>query len=196
MDQTSSILHLDTLRTKLSMLLDSLNTILAAPPHSDWSTLLEQFNSLLPRFASIQAELDLATLTMRPPQANPNDVTSGTTMADCVVHPHLLIKQNPEFIPHILLRTKLIPEIDDEIGKTLQMANELQQTVAGDGVIDLEHSVERRQEFVQSLIELFTDVQSELDPLLKTKLRPIPTNESTTDSKHLECCLKWMSSGQ
>nr|KAJ3420354.1 hypothetical protein HK105_005778 [Polyrhizophydium stewartii] len=90
-----TVRELDSIRTKLALLVESLNDILMLHPATPWPPVLEQLNSIIARFESVQRELMAQSVPL------------------ALVHPHMLIPQDPDFIPRILLRTKLIPEIED-----------------------------------------------------------------------------------
>eukprot|EP00842_Homolaphlyctis_polyrhiza_P006336 jgi/Hompol1/6703/HPOL_000305-RA len=155
--------QLDSVKAKLSLLLESLSQILELHPATPWQPVLEQLNNIIARFESTLREIETPE------------------MSQALLHPHMLIPQNPDFIPQILLRTKLIPEIDDSDKAVNKIAH--------------------HNEIVGAALDLFNDVRSELESALKIKSRSaaaMAAPAATAATNHrasIEHTLAWMSSG-
>ncbi|EGF83033.1 hypothetical protein BATDEDRAFT_84563 [Batrachochytrium dendrobatidis JAM81] len=198
-----TVQELDSIKSKLLLLIESLNSILALHPSTSWPPVLDQLNNIIARYESILRELQ------------------SPVFSQALVHPHMLIQEDPEFIPRILLRTKLIPEIDDEERNVISAYIGTGQTENKDnggafrdqqGILDpldqtnilkrqreWESKVQQHEELMQAALEIFSELRQELDPMLKTRMR-----NSGPDTKlgkrhgaftSLEHTLAWMSSG-
>ncbi|RKO92649.1 hypothetical protein BDK51DRAFT_42495 [Blyttiomyces helicus] len=89
------VIELATLRTKLNQLNDSLAEFLTIHPLTRWPDVLSQFNILIAKYESLMAEMrsPLFKYTLPIPSTLPQD--------------------DPDFLPRVLLRTKLIPDIEE-----------------------------------------------------------------------------------
>ncbi|KAI8839942.1 hypothetical protein BC829DRAFT_403519 [Chytridium lagenaria] len=87
--------RLSVLKSKLSQLVESLTTFLDIPTTTSWPDILAQFNSLITKYDTLIGELQSASLKQ------------------LVAYPKSLSAQDPEFASRVLLRTKLIPEIEN-----------------------------------------------------------------------------------
>ncbi|KAI8929032.1 hypothetical protein BC831DRAFT_445139 [Entophlyctis helioformis] len=193
-DESTETLHeLDAIRTKLSHLVESLNEILVLHPSTPWPPVLDQLNTILARFESVQGEL-LGTPGLR----------------EALVQPHMLLLDDPEFIPRVLLRTKLIPEIEDQERATVVAAqsgwadgndggdgrggrgqtgegagagldvNPMDHTAVRLALQEWENKADQHDALIQAALEIYSDVRQELEPTLKGRARAAASASSAS----------------
>ncbi|KAI9208601.1 uncharacterized protein BJ171DRAFT_210865 [Polychytrium aggregatum] len=97
--------ELETLRLKLGQLHESLSDFLQIHPHSPWPVVQSQFSTLLAKYETIVNEL------------------GSDVLKQLLVFPKSLPVEDPDFLPRVLLRTKLIPEIEESYADTKKRAS-------------------------------------------------------------------------
>ncbi|KAJ3197266.1 hypothetical protein HDU67_003784 [Dinochytrium kinnereticum] len=109
-----TIAKFNVLKGKLAQLVDSLTTFLDIPPTATWTEILSQFNSLITKYDTLVGELQASYLKQ------------------LVAYPSSISARDPEYIPRLLLRTKLIPQIEDlEKSLGVQKADTLGNPTSG-----------------------------------------------------------------
>ncbi|KAH6566191.1 hypothetical protein BASA50_004070 [Batrachochytrium salamandrivorans] len=187
-----TVRELDSVMVKLSLLIESLNGILLLHPATPWPLVLSQLNNIIARYESILRELQLPAF------------------AQALVHPHVLIQQDPDFIPRILLRTKLIPEIEDEerevVAEYLRIGQDDDTIADGMDVLEdtslqkhldmdtlsqtslikkqreWEGKVQAQTELIQASLEIYLELRQELNPMLKGRIRESAEHLSVSNS--------------
>ncbi|TPX70564.1 hypothetical protein SpCBS45565_g01632 [Spizellomyces sp. 'palustris'] len=185
---------LESLRTKISQLRDSLNDFWAVPNNAQWPHVLSQFNVLVARYESLLGELRKSWLKLN------------------LVIPSTVPHERPDQLPE-LLRTKLIPEIEELQNAQRRNAahapglgsdeiNYLDESAVRDAVRSWEARMEQHDILVQAALETVRD--KDLRKQLKAR---IPQEEEDQDlsrfvdeagkenKRDLERMLMWMSSG-
>lgn len=96
--------EIETLKAKLLHVLETLDSILAQDSvNVNWfciqpdvrNEISSQFNTLIAKFQSLVIEL------------------SNEKYSQAIIHPHVLRPDDPEYFMRVMLRTKLVPEVED-----------------------------------------------------------------------------------
>lgn len=125
--------QLNQLKSKTEQILSSLDSILQS--EMDYKSLVQTLKTTTASFESLLAELN------------------KSNVLQTIVHPHLLIRADPEFFSRVLLRTKLIPELE----------------VEDEDVEFNEIEIDRFNEQVQNALDILLDLKLELETKQKTK---------------------------
>ncbi|KAI9094383.1 hypothetical protein DFS34DRAFT_652068 [Phlyctochytrium arcticum] len=189
------IFVLESLRNRIVQVRDSLNDCLQLPNHVPWPVLLGQYNVLVARYQSLLGEL------------------RRDSLKQTLVIPHQLPPDRPDFVPNVLLRTKMIPEIEVLREEQKQRALQKQTAETGDinyldesAVKNAVQSWETRLEEHDGLIQFALETLRDRDIRKELKTR-IPPEEGDVDTsryiedhakehqEQLNKTLMWMSSG-
>ncbi|KAJ2993985.1 hypothetical protein HDV02_001920 [Globomyces sp. JEL0801] len=175
---------MESLRIKFGQILESLSSILMS--NQPWPELLSQFNATIAKYESLISELQHEKYSL------------------CLVHPHLLQKEDPEFFPRVMLRTKLIPAVEDQQNELLaindpsnssqtQAAKPTDEDHVKKELQDYQNHIDEKQYYIQQLIDLTTDFKNGLENNFKNKVN---RNFDTTDDMiELNRTIQFISSG-
>ncbi|KAJ3320849.1 hypothetical protein HDU76_000203 [Blyttiomyces sp. JEL0837] len=149
---------LDKVKTKLLALQESLTSLVNAPVNLPWPEVLAQFNALISKYDSILHELQ-------------DPVIKQTS-----VYPQTLPIEDPDFLPRVLLKTKLIVDIEEAERALCQRyaersiaagnplppptANRLDETALRNELRNWEYRVDAHEKIVshaQNITETFAD---------------------------------------
>ncbi|KAJ3016215.1 hypothetical protein HKX48_004157 [Thoreauomyces humboldtii] len=148
---------------------------------------LSRFNVLVARYQSLVGELRVRK----------------DWMYESLVAPSSVIVQAPDYIPHMLLRTKLEPDVDTENAALLlsrapaDPVNYLDQSAVAELVDTLEAQMEEHDKLIADILMQMDGRAQEL----KTRLPPdaqgaAPVEENESEAKRiLERTLMWEASG-
>ncbi|KAJ3270836.1 hypothetical protein HDV01_007385 [Terramyces sp. JEL0728] len=164
--------ELEALKMKLGLIIESLNLM---------PDFLLQFNSTIAKYESLITDLQ------------------SSKYQQTIVLPHLLIKEDPEFYPRVLLRTKLVPDVTDMQDQVLynhidpkdrdyQKDEPAMKQIAK----SWESKVDDRHSIITQLLEELDELKEELEPFFKPKN---VKKSVQSQGKELEKLLQWMSSG-
>ncbi|KAJ3182599.1 hypothetical protein HDU85_002700 [Gaertneriomyces sp. JEL0708] len=187
------IYTLEALELKLRQLHESLNDLLMEPDNAQWPSLLSRFNVLVALYRGLLTEMRAAWLK------------------NTFAIPSMLPAENPEFLPNVLLRTKLIPEIEEAEEEQRKNAphppglssddiNFLDEAAVRNAIRSWEARIEEHDKLVHSAIEVVRDKELRRD--LKIRLpkedddgTKILQDATKDNSQSLERYLKWMAGG-
>ncbi|KAJ3319301.1 N-alpha-acetyltransferase 35 NatC auxiliary subunit [Boothiomyces sp. JEL0866] len=164
--------ELEALKMKLGHIIESLNLM---------PDLLLQFNSTIAKYESLITDLQ------------------SSKYQQTIVLPHLLMKEDPEFFPRVLLRSKLVPDVTDMHDDVLythidpkDRDYQKDDPAIKQAVKSWESKVDDRHSIITQLLEVLDDIKEELEPFFKPKAvkKTVQSN-----GKELEKLLQWMSSG-
>ncbi|KAJ3106030.1 hypothetical protein HDU96_008361 [Phlyctochytrium bullatum] len=136
-----ALVKLAVLRSKLQQLDDSLTAFLDMPMAAQWTEILAQFNSLISKFQTVTNELQ------------------APYVRQLLLYPSKISPQDPEFVPRVFLRTKLIPEIEN-MEKALRSADDALAAKPDDNALRaalrrLEIKIDLHEELVKHAEETF-----------------------------------------
>ncbi|KAJ3113867.1 hypothetical protein HDU96_002820 [Phlyctochytrium bullatum] len=136
-----ALVKLAVLRSKLQQLVDSLTAFLDMPMAAQWTEILAQFNSLISKFQTVTNELQ------------------APYVRQLLLYPSKISPQDPEFVPRVFLRTKLIPEIEN-MEKALRSADDALAAKPDDNALRaalrrLEIKIDLHEELVKHAEETF-----------------------------------------
>ncbi|KAJ3254074.1 hypothetical protein HK103_007535 [Boothiomyces macroporosus] len=151
--------ELEALKMKLGHIIESLNLMLMQDPSvTKWPDLLLQFNSTIAKYESLITDLHTSKYQQT------------------IVLPHLLIKEDPEFFPRVLLRTKLIPDVTDMHDDILftqidpkERDYQKDDPAMKQAMRAWESKVDDRHSVITQLLEVLEDIKEELEPFFKPK---------------------------
>ncbi|KAI8803009.1 hypothetical protein BJ742DRAFT_777683 [Cladochytrium replicatum] len=157
--------ELESLRTKLGQLEDSLQSFNSLHPATGWPEILAHFNTLVAKYEALVQE------------------TQAPILKQLLAIPDQLPVDDPDFLPRVLLRTKLIPEIEDEHARLLdKIVSEGKVTYSLPSAAPIDYSDEtaarsflrgwevaqdRYEAFVGELISSYESVREEYDLKLR-----------------------------
>ncbi|KAJ3145923.1 hypothetical protein HDU89_006809 [Geranomyces variabilis] len=184
------ILNLDALKSRLVHLADSLNDFLQLHDNASWPLVLSQFNVLVARYETLLREMRLRKEWM-----SANIVIPSTVIADA-----------PDWIPNVLLRTRVDPGLEAESDLLRakyppSQPNPLDEQAINDTLGVLAFQIQEHDEQITELLRM--NAEQDLTGELKARLPPDTSmSTSATESASpesekaaLEKALMWMSSG-
>ena len=139
--------NLTILLTKLTQTIDSLQDFLQVNPVL-YKQIQTQFNILISKYTALLSNVTptLKSLLVHPISADPND---------------------PDMVARVLLRTKLIPEIQDHLNNLLdddvKNVNQLDETLINELVIVWKNKLEAHDQLVDSCYNTFENLLQEYD---------------------------------
>ncbi|KAJ3390613.1 hypothetical protein HDU92_000366 [Lobulomyces angularis] len=129
------------------------------PHNANWQTILPQFNVLIAKYESLLSELEQPVLKK------------------LIIHPQVLLPDDPEFFARVLFRTKLIPEIEEleesilnfkqNTSKILPNANDniniLDENMVKNNLRNWEIKMERHDQISIQALKLFESFKNEFE---------------------------------
>ncbi|ORY50748.1 hypothetical protein BCR33DRAFT_712739 [Rhizoclosmatium globosum] len=185
---------LAAIKTKLIQLHDSLASFLEMPQNVPWPIVLGQFNSLIAKYESIMGDLQIPVIPLK----------------QLIVAPQVLPPADPDFVPRVLLRTRLDQELFD-VEEKLRTAHALVCTLAPEKTVNALDQVALKKELQGwvSLVDAHDEVANHaashlddiMDETLKELKRRLPedakeTISSTQLQSKLEETVRWISIGK
>lgn len=136
MEQQLSPKDFRQIQEQISQMIDTIQQALDYPPNQSPVSYLQHYNTLLAKTRSLISALDGGS--MNGGIGAVNQSSGGPQVLGkwkgLVVSPLVLHKADPEFYPRVLLRSKLIPEIESEQEEKKRMAAEaFVEPAAGEG---------------------------------------------------------------
>jgi hypothetical protein len=158
---TSLQKELEILGSKLQSLMESLQSILTSNP--SYPELLSQFNTVAAQFSMLTFELD-----------------------QIILFAHILPKEDPDFFPRVLLRTKLDPAVQDLFDIDIPPQDKIREEIN-----TWELMVDQTNQYRMTCLEIITELRQEIESFLK----PIPKQIQPEQSDPLLPVLSYISSG-
>ncbi|TPX57507.1 hypothetical protein PhCBS80983_g03792 [Powellomyces hirtus] len=188
------IINLEALRNRLTHLSESLQDFLHLQDNSSWPTVLSQFNVLVARYESLLGEVRTR-----------KDWLSGN-----IVIPSTVIAEAPDWIPNVLLRTRVDPVIEDEekaiqdgIEANSSEINYLDEAAVLEARQVLESQMEEHDEHINNFVQHLQEQQFQQE--LKKRLPEDKEDDGLAarfveetgqeNKRDLERALMWISSG-
>ncbi|KAJ3159777.1 hypothetical protein HDU86_001429 [Geranomyces michiganensis] len=184
------ILNLDALRSRLVHLADSLNDFLQLHDNASWPVVLSQFNVLVARYETLLREMR----------------TRKEWMSANIVIPSAVIADAPDWIPNVLLRTRVDPDLETESNLLRakyppSQPNPLDEQAISDTLGVLAFQIQEHDEQITELLRM--NAEQDLAGELKARLPPDASTPATvaaavnpeSDKAALQKALMWMSSG-
>lgn len=170
--------ELTSLKIKLQQISEVLQEILCLAPSADWNQVSSAISVLTAKYESVVEEIE------------------GFVFKSLLVHPHTLPPEDPDFVPRILLRTKLIPELEQAYLNTMnsdpQKSQEIQDLVSKNAsLMPCLYATETELEQADAVIDFAQ--QMAVDELVPEESDKSRTRIST--KPRLEKTLSWISSG-
>ena len=103
MEQIPNLNELQNIKTRLEELRHSLNTF-SIHPDILWPDMLEKFNVLSGKYYNL------------------SQLIHSSSLRNIAVHPTAITQEQPELIPNVLLRTRLDPEIEEDLEQLMNQS--------------------------------------------------------------------------
>jgi RecG-like helicase len=184
METIPNINELQAIKTRLEELQHTLNAFVIHPDMI-WSDMLEKFNVLSGKYYNL------------------SQLIQSTTLRNIVIQPVSVNAEHPEFVPNVLLRTKVEPELEQVLSNLLKQSEVSTILNTHDESILMKHLVDAqvRMKSFDALCQRLDEAMQDLRETIPLKLR-IEDDTSTSLSanrmeslKALERILVAISSG-
>jgi hypothetical protein len=154
MEQIPNLNELQNIKTRLEELRHSLNTF-SLHPDILWPDMLEKFNVLSGKYYNL------------------SQLIHSSSLRNIAVHPTAITQEQPEIIPNVLLRTRLDPEVEEDLEQLVNQSHVKQLYEVEDESLIMRYLVDLQVKLksFDALCQLGEELMQELRETIPLKIR-------------------------